>query len=53
MGSGKFWEVMETENAIFQDAESPGKERGFSKWLRKSVGFLFGTILKYLTMDVA
>jgi len=44
---------MEIENTIFQDLESLGKERGFSKWLWKSVGLSFGIILKYPKMDVA
>ena len=37
----EFWKIMGIYNAIFQDLE------GFSKWLWKSYGFLFGAVLKY------
>ena len=37
MGFGKFWTVMEIENAIFQDLESCGKED-----LQSGYGKVFG-----------
>jgi len=37
---GKFWKVMQVDNASFQDQESFGKREVFSKWLWKSFGCL-------------
>ena len=39
-------------NAIFQDLERFAQKRGFSKWLCKGCGFLFGEILKYPRIDI-
>ena len=42
----EFWKIMGIYNAIFRDLESFGRREAFSKWLRKSFGFLFGAVLK-------
>ena len=46
-----FWEVMEIDNAFFQDLESFGKREVFQKGLWNSFGFLFGKILKHAKID--
>ena len=52
MGFGKFWKVMEIDNAIFQGLQRFGKEmilyNGYGK-----VWILFREILKYPEIDMA
>ena len=53
MGFGKFLEVMEIDNAIFQDLESVGKRKVFQIGSGKVLYLRMGKLAKYAKMDIS
>ena len=49
-GFGKFWKVVEIENAIFQDLESFGKERIFKMAMARVWIFVWKSTKKILKL---